>query len=227
MNAPIKFYTKTKIPIADIDTDKNLLRKKNHINLKNDFLNIFLAQIKNQDPTNPLKNNDLTSQLAQININNGIEKINHKLSNITKNINNQKLFKASKLIGHGILFPHSTIKYDNTKDTIFGVYLPKDISSAEIVISDRDRRILFFKKLENLQSGVHDFTWNGINNNGKKVNNETYYLSIYARNKNENISCEPLGYGVVHGIINLKNKKQMIDLGKLGIIELDNIRKIF
>jgi len=227
MNSPIKLDTNTKIPIVNIDTDKNLSRKKNHINLKNDFLNIFLAQIKNQDPTNPLKNNDLTSQLAQININNGIEKINQKLSSITQDINNQKLFKASKLIGHGILFPRSTIKYNNKKDTIFGVYLPKDISSAEIVISDRDGKMLFFKNLENLKSGVYDFTWNGFNNNSKKINNETYHLNIYARNKNENISCEPLGYGVVHGIINFKNKKQMIDLGKLGIIELDNIRKIF
>ncbi|MCW5196615.1 hypothetical protein LDP10_01470 [Buchnera aphidicola (Pemphigus obesinymphae)] len=227
MNAPIKFYEKPKIPMVNIDTDENLSMEKNRINLKNDFLNIFLAQIKNQDPTNPLKNNDLTSQLAQININNGIEKINHKLSNITEDINNQKLFRASKLIGHGILFPHSTIKYDNKEDAIFGVYFPKDISSAEIVISGREGKILFFKKLRNLKSGVHDFTWNGIKSNGIKVNNETYHLAIYARNKNENVSCEPLSYGIVHGIINLKNKKQMIDLGKLGIIEMDNIRKIF
>ncbi|CAL4322627.1 flagellar hook assembly protein FlgD [Buchnera aphidicola] len=227
MNSSIKFYTKPQIPTVNIDTDKNLSRKNNRINLKNDFLNIFLAQIKNQDPTNPLKNNDLTSQLAQININNGIEKINYKLSSITKDINNQISFKASKLIGHGILFPNSTIKYSNKQDTIFGVYLPKDISSAEIVISDRDGRMLFFKNLRNLKSGVYDFTWNDISNNSKKINNETYHLAIYARNKNENISCEPLGYGVVHGIINLKNKKQMIDLGESGIIELENIRKIF
>ena len=44
---------------------------------------------------------------------------------------------------------------------------------------------------------------------------------------NKNIPCKPLRYAVVNGIINLGNKVQMIDLGKLGMIEFKNIRKVF
>ncbi len=41
--------------------------------LHNSFLTLLVAQLKNQDPTNPMQNNELTSQLAQINTVQGIE----------------------------------------------------------------------------------------------------------------------------------------------------------
>ncbi|CAL4043212.1 flagellar hook assembly protein FlgD [Buchnera aphidicola] len=227
MSIPVNFFFKKNAPMINIDVNNNLLKNNNQLDLKNNFLNIFLAQIKNQDPTDPLKNNDLTSQLAQINMDNGITNINKTLSTILENVNQQKLIRSSELIGRGILFPNSTITHDGKKDTIFGVDIPKDISSADIVVNDKNGKILFLKKVGHLKSGVHSFTWNGINNNGKKVNNETYHISIYTKNKNKIISYQPLKYAVIHGIINLTNKETMIDLGKLGMIEFKNIRKIF
>ncbi len=47
--------------------------------LSNSFLTLLVAQLKNQDPTNPMQNNELTSQLAQINTVQGIEKLNTTL----------------------------------------------------------------------------------------------------------------------------------------------------
>ncbi len=51
--------------------------------LSNIFLTLLVAQLKNQDPTNPMKNNELTSQLAQINTIQGIEKLNTTLGSIS------------------------------------------------------------------------------------------------------------------------------------------------
>ena len=45
----------------------DLNRSSNPLDLQNNFLNLLIAQIKNQDPTDPIKNTELTSQLAQIN----------------------------------------------------------------------------------------------------------------------------------------------------------------
>ncbi len=47
--------------------------------LSNNFLTLLVAQLKNQDPTNPMQNNELTTQLAQINTVSGIEKLNTTL----------------------------------------------------------------------------------------------------------------------------------------------------
>ena len=43
------------------------------------FLTLLMTQIKNQDPLNPLDNAQVTTQLAQINTVNGIERLNQEI----------------------------------------------------------------------------------------------------------------------------------------------------
>ena len=46
------------------------------------FLTLLMTQIKNQDPLNPLDNAQVTTQLAQINTVNGIERLNATLTKL-------------------------------------------------------------------------------------------------------------------------------------------------
>ena len=48
--------------------------------LQNTFLSLLVAQLKNQDPTNPMDSSQMTSQLAQINTVSGISQLNTTLS---------------------------------------------------------------------------------------------------------------------------------------------------
>ena len=54
--------------------------------LSSSFLTLLVAQLKNQDPTNPMDNSQLTSQLAQISTVSGIEKLNTTLGSISGQI---------------------------------------------------------------------------------------------------------------------------------------------
>ncbi|SUX65147.1 flagellar basal body rod modification protein [Citrobacter braakii] len=58
-------------------TGKSSLTGSNAADLQSSFLTLLVAQLKNQDPTNPLQNNELTTQLAQISTVSGIEKTEH------------------------------------------------------------------------------------------------------------------------------------------------------
>ncbi len=64
-----------------------------------------MAQLKNQDPTNPMQNNELTTQLAQISTVSGIEKLNTTLGSISGQINSSQSLQAASLIGHGVMIP--------------------------------------------------------------------------------------------------------------------------
>jgi flagellar basal-body rod modification protein FlgD len=69
--------------------------------LQNQFLTMLVTQLKNQDPTNPMDNSQLTTQLAQINTLSGIEKLNTTLGSISGQISTSQSLQSSTLIGHG------------------------------------------------------------------------------------------------------------------------------
>ncbi|MDU1756995.1 MAG: flagellar hook capping FlgD N-terminal domain-containing protein, partial [Citrobacter sp.] len=62
------------------------LSGSNAADLQSSFLTLLVAQLKNQDPTNPMQNNELTTQLAQISTVSGIEKLNTTLGSISGQI---------------------------------------------------------------------------------------------------------------------------------------------
>lgn len=64
-------------------TSSSSLTGSNAADLQSSFLTLLVAQLKNQDPTNPMENNELTSQLAQISTVSGIEKLNTTLGSIS------------------------------------------------------------------------------------------------------------------------------------------------
>ena len=81
-------------------TGSNSLTGSNASDLQGSFLTLLVAQLKNQDPTNPMQNNELTTQLAQISTVSGIEKLNTTLGSVSGQINSAQSLQAASLIGH-------------------------------------------------------------------------------------------------------------------------------
>ncbi len=77
--------------------------------LQNQFLNMLVTQLKNQDPTNPMDNSQLTTQLTQINTLSGIEKLNTTLGSISGQISTSQSLQSSTLIGHGVMVKGSQV----------------------------------------------------------------------------------------------------------------------
>lgn len=77
--------------------------------IKGNFLTLLITQMKNQDPTNPMQNNELTSQLAQISTVEGIETLNKTVNTIVGQIDQSQALRASSLVGHGVMVPGNKI----------------------------------------------------------------------------------------------------------------------
>lgn len=143
----------------------NGLTSQNSQDLSNSFLTLLVAQLKNQDPTNPLQNNELTSQLAQINTVSGIEKLNTTLGSISGQINSNQSLQASSLIGHGVMIPGKNIlagknEGDTTTSTTpFGFELESGAQSVVVSISDANGVVVKQIDLGTQTAGVHSYTW--------------------------------------------------------------------
>lgn len=197
--------------------------------LQNSFLTLLVAQLKNQDPTNPMQNNELTTQLAQINTVSGIEKLNTTLGSISGQIDSSQSLQASSLIGHGVMIPGTNV-LAGSKDgvvttTPFGVELDRAADKVTATISDKNGQVVRTIEIDSLTAGVHAFTWDGSLDAGGNAPDGAYTVAIAASNAGASMVATPLSYAVVNGVTRGSDGAKL-DLGLAGTITMDKVRQI-
>lgn len=203
----------------------NNLTGNSSADLQSSFLTLLVAQLKNQDPTNPLQNNELTTQLAQISTVSGIEKLNTTLGSVSGQLTNNQSVQASALIGHGVMIPGSKILAGSEATTPFGVELQQGADKVTATITDNTGKVIRTLDIGGLTAGVHTFTWDGVATDGTKVPDGAYNVAINASNGGTQLVAQPLNFALVNGVT-LSNGKTLLDLGTYGTSTLDDIRQI-
>lgn len=193
--------------------------------LQSSFLTLLVAQLKNQDPTNPLENNELTSQLAQISTLSGIEKLNTTLGSISGQIDNSQSLQASNLIGHGVMIPGQTILVGSETSTPFGVELTQAADKVTATITNSDGTVARTIDIGSLSAGVHTFSWDGKLTDGTAAPDGAYKVTISASSNSTQLVAQPLQFALVQGVT-LNSSGNVLDLGTYGTTTLDEVRQI-
>lgn len=225
--------TNTGVNSTSSATGSSSLTGSNASDLQSSFLTLLVAQLKNQDPTNPMQNNELTTQLAQISTVSGIEKLNTTLGSVSGQIDNSQSLQAANLIGHGVMIPGTTILAgtsttdgtSTTTTTPFGVELQQPADKVTATIKDASGNVVRTIEIGELKAGVHTFTWDGSLTDGTKAPNGSYQVAISASNGTTQLVAQPLQFALVQGVIKGSDGNKL-DLGTSGTTTLDEVRQI-
>ncbi|AJC66844.1 flagellar hook assembly protein FlgD [Dickeya zeae] len=193
--------------------------------LQNSFLTLLVAQLKNQDPTNPMNNNQLVSQLAQLNTVSGIEKLNTTLGAISTQINSNQSIQATSLIGRGVLVPGNKVLVGKETTSPFGVELESTAENVTVNITDNYGKVVRTMDLGGLSAGVHAYSWDGKAADGSTAPDGSYTISVSATSNGTQQVVQALNYAYVNGIVT-NSKGALLDLGLSGQSTLDNVRQI-
>jgi len=147
---------------------------------KDDFLNLLIAQLQNQDPLNPTDSTEFTAQLAQFS---SLE----QLSNVNENLMELKNFQASinnsqavSLIGKTITANGNSIQLSDDGPVKCDFELDGDAVLAVANIYDSTGKFVADFESNNLSAGQHSLFWDGTDNNGNRVAGGNYTFEILA-----------------------------------------------
>lgn len=87
----------------------NIPKKSQTDDMRDTFLKMIVTQMQNQDPTKPMENTDLTSQLAQIATLESMNKLGDSVNGISQQIGSGQSLQATQLVGKGVLIPRNEI----------------------------------------------------------------------------------------------------------------------
>jgi flagellar basal-body rod modification protein FlgD len=95
-----------------------------------DYMKLLIAQLQNQDPTEPLDNNEMASQLAQFSQLQQLETMN---SSFSKVLNSMEQNYAASLLGKNVTFQAETDT--GTTDIVSGTVEQVSNIDGQIVLS--------------------------------------------------------------------------------------------
>lgn len=185
-----------------IDASKKA-RTAGNPNLDKDaFFRLMMAQMKNQDPTNPLKSHEMAAQLANFS---SLEQMQNMNTTMTEIKNGQKPvenFQALNLIGKSVAGDSSKlVRGVNDKEHDFRFTLPMDASETAIKVRNADGEVVRTYALNNLKQGDNKITWSGEDDKGTKMPPGDYDFFVEAKDPaGSKIAVKTAFDGMISGI---------------------------
>lgn len=125
--------------------------------LLNNFMTLLVTQVQNQDPINPMDNNQLMAQLAQFQTSAGVEKLNSAVSEIGTTINSMKQMNMTDWVSRTVLVAGpSVISTHPGGNQVFSFALNRDVEEATVTLTDNQGN-RFQGKVKEAKKGVNHF----------------------------------------------------------------------
>ncbi len=143
-----------------------------------DFLTLMLAQLQNQDPTNPVDSSTFLTQLSELSEVQGITQLNTSFTALSNSLSSSQALQASSLLGHQALVGSSTATLATSGATVTGaIAVPQTSSSVTLNISNSAGVLVQQVNLGAQSTGIANFTWNGTEADGSQAPAGQYTLS--------------------------------------------------
>lgn len=150
---------------------------------KNEFMQLLVAQLQNQDPLSPQKDAEFVAQLATFSSLEQLVDMNKRMDSMLDSqaqlVNSQSL----NLIGREVLADTGgqvQLRSDGQAETIV-FDLPESYPSARVEIYDDQGRMLRTLELDGASLGRHEVTWDGLDENGTPYAPGMYSFKVITR----------------------------------------------
>lgn len=152
---------------------------------RDQFLTLLVAQLRHQDPLNPLQSTEFTAQLAQFNSLEQLFGVNENLAGIQEMLYNQDKENLLELIGKTVKADDNTILIDDGS-IVSGSYTLEE--GADVTISIYDSNGFEIRRLQPgwQDPGEYDAAWDGRDESGDMLGDGIYTFEVTATDEEGN-----------------------------------------
>lgn len=210
--------------LPQVEEPSNYTDKVNGTMGQEQFLTLLLAQLKNQDPLNPMDGTEFSAQLAQFSSLEQLVNMNDKLGSMEKIQQGSNQLQALNLIGKEVEADGNSLslKEGEMAKASFNV---GEWAECLVNIFNQDGKLVRQLELGGLEPGEHPFLWDGKDLSGNQMGEGSYPFEIVAVNaRGDTLSVDTRIQGRVDSI-NLENASPTLYIGETALT-LDQIKDI-
>ena len=147
---------------------------------KDDFLKLFIAQVKHQDPLNPLDAFQFTAQLAQFTQIEQLINLNRAVEDLQWLQGHSVILQAVGFIGKEITSTEDSLWFDGDEATAIHYRLGHEVKDLKAMIYDEGFHLVRVISLGRKGPGEGTIRWDGLNDQGESMPAGRYYFRLEA-----------------------------------------------
>jgi len=193
MNTSSIFATRD-VPVSKIN--QNQISGSDAMN-KEDFLKLLMAQMKNQNPLEPINNQEFVAQLTSFSSLEQLENLNQNVSASVQLQKSQSNAAAMSLIGKKIKAPGNIIELNGGSPVDISYELESD-ANVKINIYDSSNKLVKTINAGIQKAGANNLAWDGTTTPGQKLPEGIYTYEIVSTGADgEAVSVKTFLFGQV------------------------------
>lgn len=193
---------------------------------QSDFLTLMTAQLKNQDPFNPVDNTQMIAQMAQMSSVTGIAQMNTTLSGIATKLGATSATDAMNYVGKTVLTQGSTAYARTTGGIAGAVELDGAATNVNVTITDAKGAVLKTVQLGAQSAGTTAYDWDGTTDAGASAGAGPFKVNVAADNNGATVTSRSLVWAPVESVSLPTGGDPTLTVTGLGSVKLTAIRSV-
>ena len=138
------------------------------------FLTLFTTQLQNQDPTDPVQNQDFVAQLAQFSQLESLQSMQTSMDNLVTSMSSDRLLGAASLMGKSVSVPNGPVVVSNGTVSQGSINLPAGADGVQLQVVDSSGNAVRTMIMGAQPPGNMTLTWDGNDDSGNPVPDGNY-----------------------------------------------------
>ncbi|REL30301.1 flagellar hook assembly protein FlgD [Thalassotalea euphylliae] len=165
----LRWQRETGVPEAD-DSNGMLTQE--------DFFALMTQELAHQDPTKPVENNEMISQMTAFSTTDGVARLNDSFAQFANSMSSSQALQASSLVGRSVLVEDNTFGMATGEQPKGKIVTDSPASNVNIYVENTAGEIIQTVPVGNVPAGESNFTWDGMTSNGELAPEGAYRFRV-------------------------------------------------
>jgi flagellar basal-body rod modification protein FlgD len=143
-----------------------------------DFFALLTKELSNQDPTKPVDNNEMISQMTAFSTTDGVQKLNESFDSFATSMTSSQALQASSLVGRSVLVEDNVFGMAEGEAVKGKLVSDQAASNVNIYVENIAGEVIQTVPVGNVAAGGVTFTWDGQTSNDQPAAEGAYRFRI-------------------------------------------------
>jgi flagellar basal-body rod modification protein FlgD len=190
------------------------------------FMELLIAQIQNQDPMEPMDNSEFIAQIATISQVTGLQELKASFDGLSNSLVSNQALQAASLVGREVLVPTGLGVLEQGGSIRGSLELTTASPEVAVTIYDSAGQTVRRLALGSQAAGDVAFQWDGLRDDGTYAAPGTYLIAGEAEVAGTNEAVEAFVVNQVGGVTLGTGGRLLLDLAGVGLLDFNQVKQI-